>query len=56
MGKCYPLSQFSEHDEKIQITHAELYSESDKLFSNKNFLKMYIENQSTQRIIFRKNI
>ena len=51
LGKCNQLSQPREHDAKIQITHAELYKESDNLFLNKYFLTMHIDNQSIQRMI-----
>ena len=33
-GKYFPLSQLRKHDDKIQITHAEHYRESDNLFMN----------------------
>ena len=37
LGKCNPLSQLSEYDPKIQITHAKHYRESDYFFLNKYF-------------------
>ena len=52
LEKRNPLSQLREQDEKIQITHAEQYRESDNLFLNKSFKTMYINNQSKQRMIF----
>ena len=52
LGNCNPLSQLRDQDDKIQITHAEHYRESDNLFFNKYFKTMHIDNQSIQRMIF----
>ena len=42
LGKCNPLSQLREHDEKIQITHADHYRESDNFFFNKREKGRYL--------------
>ena len=49
LGKCDPLSQISEHDAQIQISHAEHYRESDNLFCEQVLLNdAYLQSMNTK--------